>query len=267
MKPLEEYRAGNLSGAVAAAIEEVKQNPGDPEPRFLLCELLCFTGAWEQADKHLDALGFQNPTLLPGIHQWRQVIRAEQARQQFYSEGRVPEFLTPPSPVLRALLQAAIEMRAGNTAEASRYLSEANEKATPVSGECDGQAFEGLRDMDDRMPFVLEVLATTGVYYWVPYDQIESIEFEKPVRLRDIIWRQARLIVRDGPDGEVYLPSLYPGAPAETDDNLRLARLTDWRGGDDEPFQGVGQRILLVGDEERPFLELRSITITPPAAS
>jgi len=266
MKALDEYHAGNLSGAIAAATEEVKARPADPSPRFLLAELLGFTGGWDQADKQLDALGFQNPNMMPGVHQWRQVIRAEQARQQFFTEGRVPEFLTPPSPSVRLLLEASISVREGNMAEASRLLAEAESARPRVSGECDGQPFNDFRDMDDRLSFVLEVLAGTGHYYWVPIDQVESIEFEKPLRPRDVLWRQARLVVRDGPDGVVFLPSLYPGAAAQADDQIRLGRMTDWLGGGEEPFRGLGLRMIQVDEAERPFLELQSVTVNPPAA-
>jgi type VI secretion system protein ImpE len=265
MKALDEYHAGNLSGAIAAATDEVKRRPADPEPRFLLGELLGFTGAWEQADRQLDALGFQNPAMMPGIHQWRQVIRAEQARQQFFTDGRVPEFLSPPSPAVRLLLEASIAVREANMAEASRLLAEAEACRPRVSGQCDGRPFADLRDMDDRLSLVLEVVAGTGHYYWVALDQVESIEFEKPLRPRDVLWRQARLVVRDGPDGVVFLPSLYPGAAGLDDDRLRLGRMTDWLGGAGEPFRGRGLRMIQVDDLERPFLELESITVNAPA--
>jgi type VI secretion system protein ImpE len=69
------------------------------------------------------------------------------------------------------------------------------------------------------------------------------------------------MVVRGGPDGEVFLPALYAGAHAEADDRLRLGRATDWRAAPGEPVRGVGQRTFLVGDEARAILELNELTI------
>ena len=68
--------------------------------------------------------------------------------------------------------------------------------------------------------------------------------------------------VREGPDGDVFLPVLYPGAAAETDDLLRLGRKTEWRGGEGQPVRGVGQRTFWIGGEDRPYAETRATTHT-----
>ena len=134
-------------------------------------------------------------------------------------------------------------------------LDQAEQSRPRLKGTCDGVSFEDFRDLDDRVSCILEVLTTQGNYYWIPIDQVESIEFHKPVRSRDLLWRCTHLIVRDGPDGEVYVPALYPGAAEEPEDDLRLGRRTDWRGGDQTSVQGVGQRTFLVGDDARAILE------------
>jgi type VI secretion system protein ImpE len=123
-----------------------------------------------------------------------------------------------------------------------------------VQGTCDGNPCHDFRDLDDQLSCILEVLTSLGAYYWIPISQVESIEFHEPTRSRDLIWRRTHLSVRDGPDGEVYLPVLYPGAAAEPDDLIRLGRQTDWRGGDAAPVRGVGQRTFLVGDTESDLL-------------
>jgi type VI secretion system protein ImpE len=89
------------------------------------------------------------------------------------------------------------------------------------------------------------------------------MEFREPVRARDLLWRRTHLIVRDGPDGEVFLPVLYPGAAGEPDERIKLGRMTDWRGGDNAPSRGVGQRIFAVGDLDVPILELKTVTFGP----
>jgi type VI secretion system protein ImpE len=261
MNAREHYEAGDLPAAVAAALEEVKRAPTDAKRRWFLCELLCFAGDLERADKQLEVLGHQDPETLPVVGLFRQLVRAEQARQQFYAEGRVPEFLAPPTPVLRLHLEASVHLRDGRADEAARLLAQAEEQRVKPAGTCDGRPFDDLRDLDDLTAPLFEVLTSTGKYYWVPIEQVEAVEFRPPARARDLLWQRARMIVRDGPDGEVYLPTLYTGSQADPDPRLRLGRVTEWRGGDGTPVRGAGQRTFLVGDEARPTLELQTITI------
>ena len=96
MNAQDHYQEGRLLEAVAAALGEVKMNPSDVGKRRFLCELLCFTGDLERADRQLEALKqmvSENPDDLVSVCLFQQLIRAEQARQQFYSDGRLPEFL------------------------------------------------------------------------------------------------------------------------------------------------------------------------------
>jgi type VI secretion system protein ImpE len=258
----EHYREGRLREALKAATDDVRQRPTDSRRRTFLCELLCLAGDLERADRQLDAVGHQQPDVMAGVSLFRQVLRAEQARQQFFTDGRPPELLGPPPPALKLLLEASIRVREGQTGEAAELLTRAEEQRPRVAGICDGTAFDDLRDLDDRTASILEVLTSTGKYFWVPMEQVELIEFRPPARPRDLLWRRAHLVVRDGPDGEVFVPTLYAGSQAEPDDCFRLGRATEWRGGDATPTWGVGQRTLLVGDEARPILELKEIAVT-----
>jgi type VI secretion system protein ImpE len=98
-------RAGELNEAITALNDEVKKNPGDINRRAQLAELLCFAGNLERADTILDSISSLDPAAAMGVALFRQLVRAEQARQQFFSEGRVPEFLKRPegSPLPRTL--------------------------------------------------------------------------------------------------------------------------------------------------------------------
>jgi type VI secretion system protein ImpE len=267
MNAKEHYEAGNLAEAVTAATEEVKRYPGDVSRRGFLCELLCFAGEWQRADLQLDALAHQDPQSTVGISLFRQQVRAAQAREQFYTEGRLPEFLDQPSPRLQCHLEASIRLREGHPSEAMELLDEAERQRTAVAGTCQGERFDDLRDLDDLTASFFEILTSTGKYYWIPIERVERIEFDAPQRPRDLLWRRAQMVVRDGPDGEVFLPTLYGGSHAERDDRIRLGRVTVWRGGEGAPTQGLGQRMLLFGDEARSILELQEITITGPASS
>jgi type VI secretion system protein ImpE len=117
-----------------------------------------------------------------------------------------------------------------------------------------------MRDLDDLVASAFEVVTSTGKYFLVPMERVVSLEFRKPERPRDLLWRRAQMVVADGPDGEVFLPAIYI-APAEVeDDRARLGRSTDWIGGDGTPVRGVGQRTFLIGEESVPMMQLETIT-------
>jgi type VI secretion system protein ImpE len=260
MTPQELFKAGSLQEAIAAANDEVKRHPTDTSRRGFLCELLCFAGDFQRADTLMDALGNQDPQAVLGVALFRQVLRAEQARQDFFKDGRVPEFLDVPEPHLKLHLEASILLREGMPKEAAALLEQAEEQRPAVAGMCDGVAFDDFRDIDELSAGFFEVLTSTGKYYWIPVERVELIEFHSAERPRDLLWRRAHAVVRGGPDGEVFFPTLYGGTLAETDDQLRLGRMTDWRGADGEPRRGVGQRMFVIGDEDRTIMELKDLT-------
>jgi type VI secretion system protein ImpE len=262
----ERFEAGQIDAAVQEAQAEVRRHPGDVSHRSLLAELLCFADL-ERADGQLETIGRQDSQALLGVSLFRQLIRAETARRQFYREGRLPEFLGAVSPRLQLHLQASIAVRENRPAEAAELLQQAESQRPATPGTCNGQPFDDLRDLDDLTASFFEVLTTTGKYYWVPMEQVVEIEFHPPVRLRDQFWRGARLAVRGGPEGEVFLPVLYVGSESDADDRLRLGRSSDWRGGEGEPVRGIGRRCFLVGDQDLSIMELQSLTFDAPAAA
>ncbi len=52
--------AGNLDGAVEAALSAVKSSPTDAAARTFLFELSCYAGNWERAEKQLEVIGHQD---------------------------------------------------------------------------------------------------------------------------------------------------------------------------------------------------------------
>ncbi len=249
------FRAGKLDDAVAAAQAALRKAPTDINARVLLGELLAFTGNLERADVVLDAASAIDPSTALVVAEFRQLIRADIARRQLFRDGRVPEFLADPTETQRLQLAALVAMRAGDLAEAVRQ-TEAAEAARPRAPGRHGDAtFDDLRDADDLLAGTFEVLTTTGKYYWIPTERVETLEFHAPKRPRDLLWRRASMSVAQGPDGEVYLPAIYAADDATTD-ALRLGRETDWRESEGGPVRGVGQRLVIVGEDAVPMMEL-----------
>jgi type VI secretion system protein ImpE len=175
-------------------------------------------------------------------------------------EGRVPEFLgTPPQHVMRRL-EALVALRAGDAAAALRLAEEAEAARPPCAGTLDGAAFDDFRDADDLCAGVFEVLTTTGKCFWIPTERIIEAEFHPPERPRDLFWRRVTMSVREGPDGDVFVPCLYLPYDGTQPDTIRLGRATDWTDGTGGPVRGLGQRMFLVGEEGRSVMELAALT-------
>ena len=258
------FRAGNLAGAVEAANAAVRKAPTDIAARVLLAELLAFAGNLERADVILDAASQMQPEAAVVVAEFRQLLRADMARRQLRRDGRVPEFLGEPTDAQRLQLAAWVALRAGDLAEAAARAGEAETARPRVAGTAAGMAFDDFRDADDLCAGSFEVLTTTGKYYWIPAERVATVEFHPPKRPRDLLWRRATMSVREGPDGDVYIPTVYGSEDAALADALKLGRATEWLE-DGGPVRGVGQRLFLVGEEAQGIMALTTLEFTAGA--
>jgi len=229
MDALSLYRAGQLREAIDALGVELKKSPLDVKRRTFLFELLCFAGEFDRAEKHLDILSDASSEAAAGAMLYRSALHAERERQTMFETNSLPLGTAHPAP----------------------------------AGELNGEEFSGISDADPRIGANLETFIA-GSYTWIPYAYIESVETEPPKRLRDLLWMPA--ILRTTSDfrlqdlGEILLPVIAPLSWKHSDDAVRLGRSTVWL---DDPQHGelpFGQKLLLRGEEEEPFLELRKLT-------
>jgi len=253
------YASGKLREAITAAVTTVQKKPQDAVARGFLIELLLLAGELERADLQLDALSKIDPATNVSIALLRQLLRAETWRRQFFAEGRLPEFVEKPSEEFELRLRASIASREGKQLEALDLLTRAEDLRPHVRGTSSKGAFDDWRDLDDLVAGVLEVLTSTGKYYWIPLSRVAEIEMRKPERPRDLLWARANLNVQEGPEGEVFLPTIYAPVSASTDDITLLGRSTDWLGGGEAPMRGKGLRTFLVGEEACTILELGTL--------
>ena len=270
----EAFRAGDLAGAVAGAIAAVKARPREAGLRWLLAEMLLFSGETERADRALDAVIEAQPS--PPVLEFRRLLRAAAQRQQTFREGRLPGFQgDDPTPAqaaaLRALTLAKSGATAGDLAAAGAAAADAEALRPRCPGSADGVAFDDFRDADDVFAPQIEVLTSAGAYLWVPVERLSSLEFEPMRRPRDLAWRRCLLTLKDGTEGAVYLPAIYPQAPidpeapiapeAGAEDALRLGRATDWREVG-SIVRGVGQRVWLAGEAALSASEVGRLSFT-----
>ncbi len=225
------YRAGKLDEAIQALGASLRDNPTDSQRRTFLFELLCFAGEYDRAEKQLEVLGQGGKNAQLGTLVYHGALHAERTRQEMFRTGSYPRGPAP----------------------------------RPASGTLNGRPFTSLTDADPRIGARLEVYAA-GQYTWIPFEHLVSIRMEAPKRLRDLLWAPA--IVRPGPAfrnydlGEVLIPALAPLSAQHADREVRLGRVTEWQEIEDGEQAPIGQKLLLVDDEEFPILEVRELQIT-----
>jgi type VI secretion system protein ImpE len=253
------FRAGKLAPAIDAGNAALRRNPADLDARVLLAELLVFAGNLERADTILDAAAQIDPSIVIGIAEFRQLLRAALALRQHRREGRVPEFLGEPTPALRSGLAAFVALRAGDAREAARYAAQAEELRPRIAGYAADTPFEDFRDADDLHAGFFEIFTTTAKYFWIPTERVASIEFHTPRRPRDLAWRRATVSVTGGPDGEVYLPAIYDAEKPDLSEEFLLGHATGWISSEEGPVLGMGQRVFMVGDDSAGIMDLTKL--------
>ncbi len=258
--PIDIFQAGNLTDAIAAATDAVRNKPSDVKARSLLSELLCFAGEFERADKQLDAALQTDPQTMTGVSLLKHLIRSELSRREVFRQGRVPDFLAMPTDAQSKRLEALLCLRAGQYSDAGRLTEAAAALDGELSGEVNGTAFQDFRDLDDLLGPTLEVYTATGKYYWIGFEQIVSLEFSPVTHLSDMLWRAAAIETAGDVSGRVHVPALYEGSEKSADQRIRIGRSTEWvQAGPSAPTQGAGQREFLVGDEVMSIMEISKL--------
>jgi type VI secretion system protein ImpE len=227
------FKEGRLTEAVSALNDVLRENPTDVRSRTFLFELLCFSGAHERARKQLDALAVSDPELGMTSAWYQEALVAEEKRQEMFTKGELPDSGSSPS---------------------------------VVSGTLNGKPFTDLQDGDFRIGPRLEIIVG-GRYTWMPLEHLASLRMEPPKRLRDIFWAPVQIETTkelDGYAGEALLPVMTPLASQHPDEGVRLGRWTEWTELDSGEEIPVGQKLLLVDDEEFPLLEVRELLVNTP---
>jgi type VI secretion system protein ImpE len=257
MQAGELYKGGRLQDALEAQVQEVKDQPTDPAKRLFLFELLCFAGDLDRARRQIDVIEYGETELDLAVMAYRKLLDAEQARRDLFAQGVAPGFFGDPSEHLQLRLEAVNRLRENRPEEAAATLSRANDAVPAFQGQWNGQPFQSLRDADDLFAGVLEVMAH-GRYFWVGLEQIRLLLMKPPRFPRDLLFIPAHLELGDE-EGDVFLPSLYPGTHESSDDQVKLGRMTDWRELDGGMTLGVGLHTYLRDDDAISLLEWREL--------
>jgi type VI secretion system protein ImpE len=267
------YKAGRLTDAIAAQVQAVRAAPLDRGMRFFLFELLTFAGDIDRSRRQIEAISYDEMELATAHATYCRMVDSEQARrwlfdeldpavaEGLFEEDRVrPKFLIEPPFHIRIRLDATMNALRSSPEQTKELLEMAGQCTPKVSVQLNGKTYESLRDADDLFNTVLEVMAQ-GNYYWVPLEQVETLAMNPPRYPRDLYWFPARLSLKNGPSGEVFLPALYPRSHAHPDEAVRLGRKTEWRGEEGDPVLGTGLRLFAADEEAIPLLEFRELQV------
>jgi type VI secretion system protein ImpE len=257
----EDYlRAGRLLDCRQSLQEAIRSNASDPRLRVFLFQLLCVTGEWERALTQLQVLASLGPETMMMARVFQPVLQCEMLRAKVFTGQHTPIIFGEPQEWMGQLIQANELAAQGKLTDAQVLREKAFEAAPASSGQVDEKPFEWIADADMRLGPMLEVIME-GHYYWVPFCRIRRLHIEPPADLRDLVWAPAQFLWTNGGEASGHIPTRYPQTEQSSDDQLRLARKTDWI--DHDGFTtGLGQRVLATDVGEHPMLSCRTIALT-----
>jgi type VI secretion system protein ImpE len=251
-------KANRLTDARSRLIDEVKGAPNDSRSRTLLAQVLLFLGEWDKAERHLEILAMQSASTEIGVQVYRNLVSAERERSEVCAGKRRPAFLGTAPAWLDLYLTACEKLRGGEIDEADKLFGEVGEHASEASGTLDGCDFTGASDADSLLSRFLEVFVHER-YLWLPFTSLRELSIPTPKTLLDTLWTPAAITTWEGLTTSCFLPVTYPLPAGEGDDLVRLGKMTDWQDLGGGYFRGRGQRVLLIGEQEKGILEIREL--------
>ena len=256
----EQIQNERVAEKLSAAQARVRAFPEDVRARELLFHLYCITGQWERARVQLRALSDVNPGAKKLAPLFEALLRAELQRQEVLAGRAKPTIFGEPEEWI-ALQVRVLELLSRNEGAAAAELSKQAWGAAPnCPGRINGDAFDWIADADARLGPILEAVVD-GIYYWVPFVRIQSITMEEPKTLGDLVWVRAVFQWMGGTGATGFIPARYCGSETSTEDDLQLARKTEWVERPDGWSFGVGQRLFVTSqpDKDYPVLDARRI--------
>lgn len=250
--------AGNLDGAIEIALNSVRSSPTDITARTFLFELSCFAGNWERAQKQLDVIGQQSVDAMVGAQIYKQNLKAESDRLEYFEVGTIPECLMVPPAYVEKLRIVNNFIRENHLPEARAALDEAETERPAFAGTLNGIEFNDFRDCNDLTPSFFEAIVK-GSYTWLPFEQVKTIKFQKAKSLRDFFWIQTEVEMTNGTRGEMFLPALYANSFKSDNDEIRLGKTADWRDIGEDIYVGEGIRVFQYDGGHKPVSEIEII--------
>ncbi|WP_374945114.1 type VI secretion system accessory protein TagJ [Sphingomonas sp.] len=251
-------RSGDIAGARSALAGELRRSPADVNLRQFFWQLLAVAGEWDKAEQQLRTLALAEPKAMMMGGVYNQVLGAMKTRAAVMAGTTRGTSLVGSEPWVEALLDA-LQASGQGGGDAADLSEAALADAPATAGTMDGEAFAWIADADLRFGPMLE--AVIGEHYgFVPFAACKRLKVSEPVDLRDTVWLPVEIETKSGQTSMAFVPVLYPGTERTGDNELMLARRTDWveQGGAEV---GLGQRLITSDGPENGILALRDIRL------
>jgi type VI secretion system protein ImpE len=257
MQYAELMQAGKLDEALVALRNEVRETPGDVNRWVHLFALECIMGRFEKALGCLQRAASIDEEWAGPAQENRMLIGCELMRREVFGAKKKPLIMGEPPAWIAGYVEAITLDAQGKPLVAAEMRAKAWTDSPSFDAAINGESCESLADADARLGPVLEACLDGG-YYWIPFNQIETLSTEPAKVLIELVWLPAKLKLITGAEIKAYLPVRYPGSEDVADADVRLARRTEWRktpGG----AIGLGQKMFEHSAGDCPLLECRSI--------
>lgn len=240
-----------LTKAVEQLNNILKKEPDNRQSRGELIDILCILGEYERADKQLDMIAKQGPENMVKTMALRYLLRAAQARADFFQENRIPMFAIEPN-------ELATKQLKFNTEKKPKLLADINKITENLQITINGKDYVGFRDLDDRTAGCFELLSFNGNYYLVPFDIVTDITFYAKKSLIDLAWPQVHVRFNNEAEQDFIMPAIYYNKNAN--EEMLIGRSTDWQEKQNINI-GMGQKMFLCGDESITTLEIKTLIL------
>ena len=249
---------GDIQNDLEAITGDVKAAPAAAAPRIALFQLLSVNGQWERAAKQLTVLQQLDDEYKLLVQSYGALLTCELFRQEVFAGKHVAPLLGEPEQWMVLALEALKADCLGRHEQASELRNEAFDGAPALAGSINDNPFDWLADADPRIGPFFEIMVR-GDYYWVPQSRIESLAFDPPKDLRDLVWSPVSIVWQGGGEEVGFIPARYPGASSDWTATQQFSRETAWQPLGDEAWTGVGQRLYATPDEDYSALDTRKI--------
>lgn len=237
--------SGQLDEAITHAQDTLRKNPQATDVRACLIELLCLDGQLERAGDMLMSLAKHQPDWLAGAANLRQLMRAQHARLALAEGKLADDVVATEGEQLEAVIAIHLNLSEGRpeaAAEAARKLEVGRTATRYRVADQEGD----FRDCDDSLAGFFEGLGSDGHYYLWLWSDIQEVEFHAAASPVELIWRRASITLKDGRQGEVFVPLTYLGSATASQ---KLGRETDWKEHGGGLVTGLGLKTFLLGDD------------------
>ncbi len=247
--------------ALERLLADIKKQPGDAGLRLGLFQLFGLTGQWTRALAQLQTAVSLDEKYTTLAQMLRTLLELEQVRTAVFLGERSPAVFGPTPAWLKLLLEICSSTNDRSFAQAAKTHAKALKGAPACAGFVDGQAFNWIMDADARFGPSIEVYLQ-GNYYWVPFERVARIDFEKPSDLQDLIWLPAKFTWLNGGTVLAHIPARYPETEKSTHANLLLARTVEWQELGENCLLGTGVRVLSADCGDFPITTIQTLEFT-----